>query len=185
MRLGGLLLAAGASRRFGPEDKLLADLDGFPLVRHAALALRRAGPDLLVATVSSAQVGALLRETGFRIVTIPAGQPQSVSLSAGLTEMQRLQAQRCVLALGDMPYLADEDFSALLSAPADLPACMWSEGAPSPPAVVPRGWFGRLIGLRGDRGAREILQELPASQRVPAPRERLRDIDLLSDLPGR
>src|SRR5438132_10270294 len=31
----GLILAAGESRRFGPQPKLLAELDGRPLLEHA------------------------------------------------------------------------------------------------------------------------------------------------------
>ena len=34
--VGGVLLAAGTSSRFGDANKLLADLHGAPLVRHAA-----------------------------------------------------------------------------------------------------------------------------------------------------
>lgn len=40
MTVAILLLAAGASRRFGTENKLLAPLAGKPLVRHAGDAAR-------------------------------------------------------------------------------------------------------------------------------------------------
>jgi len=45
MRIVIVALAAGASRRFGPEDKLLADIDGRPMV-IATLARLAAGADL-------------------------------------------------------------------------------------------------------------------------------------------
>ena len=41
MKTLGVLLAAGASRRFGAEDKLLAPWQGQPLVMAASRALLR------------------------------------------------------------------------------------------------------------------------------------------------
>lgn len=184
MSLGGLLLAAGASRRFGAADKLLADLHGEPLVAHAAGALRRAGPDHLVATVASAAVSDVLAQAGFLTVMIAPGQPQSASLAAGMEKVQDLPVSRCLLALGDMPYLAAEDFASLLAKPADMPACMWLGKSPGPPAVFPGSWFDRLRGVTGDRGARELLQDIPKAQHVVAPPDRLRDIDRVADLPS-
>ncbi|RMD92487.1 MAG: nucleotidyltransferase family protein, partial [Alphaproteobacteria bacterium] len=81
MRTVGILLAAGASRRFGDADKLLAEARGRPLVSHAARALADVLPER-VAVVSSAEVGAVL--AGFRLVRIPPGSAQSRALHAGL-----------------------------------------------------------------------------------------------------
>lgn len=71
MRIGALLLAAGMSRRFGPEDKLLADLNGMPMVAHAARALDLVGPDRRIAVTGSDAVGNLLSAEGFDIVARP------------------------------------------------------------------------------------------------------------------
>ena len=49
--VGAILLAAGASQRFGTESKLLADIGGEPLVRRVARVLvRTALKDLVVVT---------------------------------------------------------------------------------------------------------------------------------------
>ncbi len=37
--LGGLILAGGDGSRFGPESKLIQDLDGRPLLEYAILAM--------------------------------------------------------------------------------------------------------------------------------------------------
>ena len=49
--IGGVLLAAGASRRMGEVNKLLVEIDGQPMVRHAATAMLEGGiRDLVVVT---------------------------------------------------------------------------------------------------------------------------------------
>ncbi|MGV3695286.1 MAG: NTP transferase domain-containing protein, partial [Paracoccus marcusii] len=82
MTCTGLLLAAGASRRFGPSDKLLAPVAGMPLVAHAAQAMRATPLDDRIAVIANPALAPLL--DGFRIVLIAQGQ-QSDSLRAGLS----------------------------------------------------------------------------------------------------
>ena len=184
MTVAALLLAAGQSRRFGAEDKLLADLRGSPLVVHAARALMGAGIDLRLAVVSAQPVADLLRPEGFARLMVPPG-PQSASITAGVAELQRLGATRIVIALGDMALLLPDDIRALLALPSDQPGSAWLEDAPSPPAIFPASWFPRLLGLTGDRGAGALLRDLDAASRLAIPAPRLRDVDTpqaLSDL---
>ena len=69
----GLLLAAGASRRFGPKDKLLSPLRGRPLIAHAAEAMRRAALDRRIAVIANPDLAPHL--AGFEIVAVaPGGQ---------------------------------------------------------------------------------------------------------------
>ena len=42
-RIGAVLLAAGASTRFGTANKLLAEFGGAPMLRHVAEAIRDSG----------------------------------------------------------------------------------------------------------------------------------------------
>ena len=42
-RIGAVLLAAGASTRFGTANKLLAEFGGTPMLRHVAEAIRDSG----------------------------------------------------------------------------------------------------------------------------------------------
>ena len=182
MTVAALLLAAGQSCRFGAEDKLLADLNGSPLVVHAARALT--GVDLRLAVVSTQPVADLLRPEGFATLMVPPG-PQSASITAGVAELQRLGATRIVIALGDMALLLPDDIRALLALPSDRPGSAWLEDAPSPPAVFPASWFPRLLGLTGDRGAGALLRDLDTASRLAIPARRLRDVDTpqaLSDL---
>src|SRR5271165_4945182 len=102
MRRLGVLLAAGASRRFGPEDKLLAPYRGGALVRSAATSLLGAGCDAVLAIVSSVDVAAAL-PTGIEICSIAPGQPMAVSFHTAIDQAVARRASRLLICLGDMP----------------------------------------------------------------------------------
>lgn len=183
MSLGVLLLAAGQSRRFGPRDKLLALLAGRPVVAHALDALALPEADFRLAVVSADAVAAIARKAGFDTLPVAPGLPQADSLKAGLGWLRQRGITRLLVALGDMPWLQVADMRAILTRAGDRAACAASGDIPMPPAVFPDAMFGALALLSGDRGAGALLQEVPASQRLLLPAERLRDIDTPGDLP--
>ncbi|WP_265500806.1 nucleotidyltransferase family protein [Paracoccus beibuensis] len=169
----GLLLAAGASRRFGPADKLLALVYGRPLVQHAADAMRRAPLDHRIAVIANPALRPLL--TGFRIVEI-ISKEQSDSLRAGLAEAG--QPDRLVIALGDMPDVTPDLLAQVLDRTThESPAASHDGQRPMPPACFPRAWLPRLATSCGDRGAAGLLRDLPERRLVHAP-ALLRDVDL-------
>ena len=168
----GLLLAAGASRRFGPQDKLLAPLGGRPLVTRAADALRGTPLDHRIAVIANPALAPLLE--GVEIVLIPPGQ-QSDSLRAGLAAAG--QPDRLLIALGDMPDVTSAHLTRILTAATDnLPACSHDGTAPLPPACFPQARLADLQHLTGDQGAARLLHDLPSTQYINAP-SLLRDID--------
>ena len=92
--IGGLVLAAGAARRFG-APKQLADLDGVPLLEHA------------LRTMTSAPVGRVVVVLGAGADEVAAGvdlhgadpvvcgrweEGQSASLACGLAELTGCEA---------------------------------------------------------------------------------------------
>lgn len=168
----GLLLAAGASRRFGPADKLLALLNGRPLISHAAQALRLTPLDYRIAVISNAALLPLL--DGFQVVTIAQGH-QSDSLRAGLAAAG--SPERLLIALGDMPDITPDHLTRILDTATDaLPSCSHDGTAPLPPACFPTATLATLSRLTGDQGAGRLLRDLPATQHVHA-MHLLRDID--------
>lgn len=173
----GLLLAAGASRRFGPEDKLLADYAGRPLVAHAADAMRNADLDDRVAVVTSDAVAAHLH--GFRVIRIEQGQ-QSDSLRAGLAAMSA--PDRLLVALADMPRVTAAHLDAVMRRARDDAIAASHDGAtPLPPACFPRAMLPALSTLKGDQGAGRLLRDLPQDAYVHAP-DLLIDVDTRADL---
>lgn len=183
-RLGIVVLAAGASRRFGEADKLLAPLGGRPLAAHAfALAgalARRQGmdPDSAVAVTAATAVAALAGHAGLRSVPVPPGGPQSVSVRTGLAALpQRVDAVLFLLA--DMPWLRVDDVAALLRLRA--PACAEAGGVRMPPALMPRGWC-TSVPLTGDQGLRALLGRVAQDHCLPLPAARLADVDVPADM---
>lgn len=174
-----LLLAAGRSTRFGPADKLLAPLNGRPLVLHAARALIEAVAGDHVAVCSSADVAALLKDEGWHVVMNDRpddGMGRSVAM--GIAAVQG--AGMVLLALADMPRVTVRHLAALLSHPGPLAATGGGE-QPMPPARFDRSLFGRLGALSGSAGARGLLRHAAL---VPADPATLFDVDRVEDLDG-
>lgn len=177
-----ILLAAGQSRRFGPQDKLLAPLHGAPVVCAVLNTLSQVVLDRRIAVVSSPTVGALAQQHGFEAVYVPPGLPQSVSLSAGIETLGDDAAERVLILLGDMPFIRPDDLARLLAFPPDRPACAALGDTPMPPALFPRKMFAQLSRLSGDRGAGALLRAIPPERRLALSSERLMDIDTAQDL---
>lgn len=182
MTTAGILLASGASRRFGAADKLLAPFRGRPLVTHAAEALAEAVAGPLIVVAARAEVAAAL--PGFAHVRPGPPEPaQSDSLAAGIAQARALGAGRAVVVLGDMPRVTPELIRAVLARCSGGQASAATDGTrPMPPACFPAALFDRLEALSGDRGAAPVLRALPEAQLVAAPTGALVDIDTAADL---
>ena len=183
MSLGVLLLAAGQSRRFGPEDKLLTPLAGRPLIAHTLDALALHEAEFRLAVVSTYPVAQIARHAGFETLAVAPHLPQADSLTAGLGWLRQRGITRLLIALGDMPWLQIADIRAILKLAGDSAGCAACGNTPMPPALFPAAMFDALAGLSGDRGAGALLRNIPASHRLSLPPERLRDIDTPADLP--
>lgn len=182
--IGTILLAAGRGTRFGPEPKLLAPLDGKPLVRHAAEAALGAGPRPVVAVLGAhaAAVRAALDGLGLTWVEnrdYAAGL--ATSLRAGIGALPGCCA--AVVVLGDMPRVTAAHVDRLVAA--------FTAAEPKPAAVVPvqDGRSGNPvllnlhslradIGLlRGDHGAGPILRGRTDVLKIPGDAATGLDID--------
>ncbi|MBS0475147.1 MAG: nucleotidyltransferase family protein [Proteobacteria bacterium] len=177
-----VLLAAGRSQRFGPADKLLASIDGVPLVNHIARRLAGMGFGALIAVCCDARVSDLLAEAGFVVADNLAPQRGlSRSLALGIAAVP----ERCAAALvclADMPRVPTGHLMALLDAfdPAAAPIVASSrDGQPMPPALFARAQFAALAMQTGDHGARELLL---GARLVAADATQLADIDRPADL---
>ena len=177
MKTAAILLAAGASRRFGPDDKLLGKLHGKPLVAHAAEVLRCFAPDALIGVVRSPEVAEVL--DGFDIIYPAEADPgQADSLRAGVLAAQTMGADRILVVLGDMPLISEELLKEVeIRCRLDRPSAATDGKRPSPPACFPRGLFPDLLKISGDRGAAGLLGALPKDALISAPERVLFDVD--------
>lgn len=159
--IAGVVLAAGASRRFGETPKQLAELDGRPLLEHALAAMSSAPVDRTVVVLGAHadEIEASVELHGAQAVPSPDwATGQAASLRAGLEAVP--DAECVVIALGDQPLLASRAIVCVLAArdPSRYAAVRAAyDGRPGHPIVLERALFERLGALTGDAGARELL----------------------------
>ena len=175
-RIGGILLAAGQSRRMGPVNKLLAEVDGIPMVVHAARALiaSRADPVVVVLGHEPDRVKEALAGLDVAFVRNPdfAGG-LSTSLRAGVEALPG-RIEGAVVALGDMPRVSPRDIDALIDAfdPASgHTICVPTHnGKRGNPVLWARRYFAEMASVSGDVGARHLIGE-NADQVLEVPRD--------------
>lgn len=167
--LGAVVLAAGAGTRFG-GGKLLAELEGRPILAHVLSAVRAAGPTRTVVVLGA---DAPRLETHIpwaseiRVVNPEPEAGLSGSLRLGVAEcLRRLpDATGVFVVLGDQPRTSPTVMRALAAAvPAALAAGAWAvlpryaAGGGANPALVLREGLAHVPELRGDRGFSALLQ---------------------------
>ncbi len=179
MALLGVLLAAGASRRFGPGDKLLAPLAGRSLVLHAATALMALAPDRLVAVVSAQAVADIL-PPAFERRFVPAGGPLGQSFHAAI-DAADARDDRLLICLGDMPCVPPHALQALLARPGSG-ACICDDRRMPPVLLVRADYAAARAAASGDSGGRQFLAGLPVESLIALTRAESRDIDRPADL---
>jgi molybdenum cofactor cytidylyltransferase len=168
----------------GGPNKLLAELNGKPLVRIAVeAALRsRADPVIVVTGHERERVEAALAGLSVRWVHNPDyAQGLSTSLKAGIAALPP-QADGVVVCLGDMPQVRPAMIDRLIAAfdPARgaLIVVPTIGGKRGNPVVWSRRFFPELIALEGDVGARHVIGTYgEAVVEVPADGAVLVDVD--------
>ena len=158
-----LLLAAGGSRRFG-SPKLLARLDGESLLRRSARAALGCGAGGCIVVLGASAIR-LERELRGLPVTVAVNRDWrrglSSSLRAGLAVLPAA-APAALVALADQAALGPADLHRLIAAWRRQPRAIVAARAGDvlgPPAIFPRRIFRELRRLRGDAGARTLLQD--------------------------
>jgi CTP:molybdopterin cytidylyltransferase MocA len=189
MRLAGLLLAAGGATRFG-SPKVIATYRGEPLVRRAAhLLLPRctAGVHVVVGAAAAAVRGALAAEVTTGTVTLVDNPDWARGLSTSLVRgvaALPAAADAVLILLCDQPAITAADLDALVAAwevePALIAAAGYSDRLGAP-VIIPRAYWPQLAALRGDQGARSLLEWHAEHTTVPMPHAAL-DVDTPEDL---
>ncbi len=156
----GVLLAAGASSRFG-ADKLVQSLpSGERIVAASARNLRRALPDSLAVTrIDADAVASTLCGCGLSIIlSAHAAGGLGNSLACGVRGSSN--AAGWVIALGDMPYIRPSTIATVAQAlreGAAICAPVFA-GRRGHPIGFSAEFFEELATLRGDFGARSLLK---------------------------
>jgi molybdenum cofactor cytidylyltransferase len=182
----GILLAAGAARRFG-SDKLMHPLkEGTPLAAVSGRHLAQALPGSVVVVRSARSALAdRLEAAGLVVVECPEAEGgMGHTLAAGVRATPR--AGGWVVALADMPYIRPESIQRVAREIAGGAAIAMAayEGARGHPVGFAARYYPELIALRGDQGARDLVKRDAASLSIceTADPGVLRDIDTPADL---
>lgn len=154
MTVGAIVLAAGASRRFGDEPKQLAPLDGAPLLEHALAAVAGVDPRVVVLGHAADEIIAAVDLHGARpVVCREWEEGQAASLRCGIAAVGDVDA--ALIVLGDQPGLTSAAVAAILAAGPTARATY--DGAPGHPVLLGRDLLARAGELRGDTGFRGLL----------------------------
>ena len=158
----GLILAAGGGLRFGERPKLLADLEGRPLLEHAVRSQCAVDGLERVVVVLGAHAAGIMAGVDFLcaepVVCEDWGEGMAASLRCGVGELDG--AERVIVTLGDQPLVTPEVIARFLEAPPGTRATY--DGRPGHPVVLGPDQLRAISELRGDSGARELLGDAPA-----------------------
>ncbi len=162
-RIGAILLAAGRSTRMGAHNKLLAQIDGKPVLRHAADALIAAGlaPIITVTGHMATEIALALKGADMTYVHNPDfADGMASSLKTGLAALPP-ELDGVVIALGDMPAITAHDIARLIAAfdPGQSRGIVVPrfEGKRGNPVLFATRYVDDMLSLAGDTGARQVI----------------------------
>lgn len=183
--LGAILLAAGGSSRLG-RPKQLEVIDGQPLVARQAQLLLHLQPACVVVVT-----GAVDHEVRQALAGLPLefvhhadwSRGMGQSIARGIEAMPE-RVRGALLLLCDQWRIGQDDLESLIETwtrePHKAVVSAW-DGASGPPVIFPRALFQRLLTLRGDRGARQLLKRYSGGlERVSMPNAKF-DLDRPGD----
>jgi molybdenum cofactor cytidylyltransferase len=154
-----LILAAGGGTRFGDDPKLLADLDGEPVLQHVVRNAAAAEHVHRIVVVLGAHAGEIRQRVDFGAAEVVEcedwEQGQSASLRCGL-EALGPGARKVVVLLGDQPLVTPRAIEWLTCEPAGSRASY--HGAPGHPVVLGPRLIDEAKALEGDQGLRDLVR---------------------------
>ncbi len=160
-RTGIIILAAGRSVRMG-ANKLLADLNGKPVLLHVVDAAVHAGlgPPIVVTGNAANDIRTLLANHNVHIVHAENyADGLSQSLAAGIRAVPD-DWDAALVALGDMPGLQSAHFRKLAAAARrDSVILPTHNGKRGNPVTWGKRFFAELARLEGDVGGKALLAQ--------------------------
>lgn len=187
-KIGGLLLAAGGSSRLGQPKQLLR-FQGKTLLRRSAETLVATSCSPVV-VVLGASIDVSLRELDglelsiFENLDWQTGM--SSSIRSGLASLLDLEPEldAVVITLCDQPLVTSEHLDSLITGFVchgfPIFAARYGETT-GVPALFASRLFGDLLGLEGDKGARQIIRDRPNVVQTVDMAEAGIDIDSVGD----
>jgi len=194
-KITAIVLAAGFSRRFGAENKLLASLDGQPLLERTLANLSKADlyQTLVVTGAGDEQISDICAARAINVVVNAAAKNgMGTSIADGVRASAPGSA--FMIVLGDMPFIKPDTYAKIANSAArqssDYAITFPQLSHPGSglkrghPVVFGPQYRAQLETLDGDRGAQSIITgNRPRWNRVLVDDQGiLLDVDRPSDL---
>jgi molybdenum cofactor cytidylyltransferase len=157
--LAVVLAAGGGTRYEGPTHKLLAPLDGRPVVAWALQHAADAGFDETIVVTGAVDLSALLPEGVTQVANPRWADGQATSLQAAIAYARERGHDAVVVGLGDLPGVPAEAWRRVGASGADLATAV-IEGHRTPPVRIGAALWP-LLPTTGDEGARVLLRDRP------------------------
>jgi len=166
-KIAAIVLAAGKSSRMGGPNKLLARLDGEPLVTKTTRAAAEAGLTDVVVVTGHMKDGIEAALAGLPVAFVhnpDYAEGMSGSIRAGL-EVLDDDTDAAIVLLADMPEISTTRIQALIDmySPDNQRMIIMAtaDGKRGNPVLWDRRFFPELKSLAGDIGARHLITENP------------------------
>jgi len=173
--VAAVILAAGRSTRMDGANKLLAEIEGEPVIVRTAKAALASGADPVIAVTGhqAEKVEKALDGLGVRFVHNPdyaAGLGASLRAGIGAVGEDAVDAAGALVLLGDMPRVGAPVIDALIERfhqEGDAVICRPARGGrPGNPVLWPKDMFGEMTAIEGDTGARGLFERYPDRVRL-------------------
>ncbi len=176
MRVGAVILAAGASRRLG-EPKQLVMLGSETLLERAVRIAREAACSTIVVVLGAeaASIQAAC-DFGSAIVMVNEDWAEGMGGTIGVGVAALRDVDACVVMTCDMPAVTAAHLCSLMAS-GEVTASSYS-GRRGVPAYFPVRIFPSLMELHGDAGARDLLRSAPCVELTGGEL----DVDTVEDL---
>lgn len=186
MKLGCVIMAAGASSRFG-SNKLLTPLQGRPLYAYPLRAVSESVFSSVTVVTACPPIAEAAKSLGFQITE--NAQPKkgiSHTIELGLSSLSHCDGVLFMTA--DQPFLSCCTLNKLAEAFRQQPGriiAASSGGVRGNPCLFPKALFPELLALTGDTGGGAVIRKHPALLTlVEVPVRELADADTPEALEG-
>jgi|TARA_B110000037_G_scaffold204689_1_gene248876 molybdenum cofactor cytidylyltransferase len=166
LKIAAIVLAAGQSRRMGPVNKLLMEIEGVPMVERVLLAIQAAGVEKTIVVTGFESDRIEERLSGYDVEFVwnenfEAGMGSS--LAGGAAALAENRFDGILVCLGDLPYLKKDSIGKVIDAfkkaKGEKIVAPCFEGKRGHPVIFPSHYKKPLEGLQGDAGARALIQQ--------------------------
>lgn len=170
--IGLVILAAGESKRMGTPKQLLT-FEGKTLIRNSALAALASLASVSVAILGANQEKILPEITHLtsndrflKVVINPQweeGMASSVRLGIETLAKEKSRLEAVIFMLCDQPFVKTELINELITTfrqtKSQVVACTYQSGVTGVPALFSKEVFPALLALKGDTGARKVINQ--------------------------